>query len=815
MTKFIRITTYVTVTFIAAIIMMVSGAFLYLAPSLPNVDVLSDIQLQTPLRIYSHDGLLLGEFGDKRRTPILYQDVPRDFVNAFLAAEDDRFFEHHGISAKGLARAVVQKLTGSSTQTGGSTITMQVAKNYFLTPERTIIRKIREMFLAIQIEQQLSKEEILELYVNKIFLGHRAYGIAAAAQVYYGKSCSELSLAQIAMIAGLPKAPSAYNPLANPERALKRRNWILLRMLKLGYIDEARYTAAAAEPITAKRHQVAIDLDAPYIAEMARSKTVDLYGEEAYTAGLRVITTIDSRLQNAAQQAVRQGLYEYDQRHGYRGAESHLDEITDETKAAALANIKTIGDLRPALVTEVADKQLTAELADHTIIQIDWQHGLETARTYHSANRTGPKPKSAADIAQTGDLIRVEKLADGHWQLRQIPSAEAALVSLNANNGGILALVGGYDFNKSKFNRVTQAKRQLGSNIKPFIYSAALANGFTPATTINDAPVVIDDAQLESIWRPENDSGRFYGPTRLRQALYKSRNLVSIRILRQLGISTAIEYLSNFGFARERMTKDLTLALGSPVFSPLEVATGYASFANAGYKIEPYLVEEIYDGGGERIYKANPITVCDDACEEALASRETDAETLLAEAEATVTPAPVAAEETTIKLPPMRKAERIMDEKVAFLIDNILHDVIQKGTGRRAQALGRKDIAGKTGTTNGPTDAWFSGYHPNIVTTTWLGFDDNAVLGRGEYGGSAALPIWIAYMQEALKNQPEIIRQPPAGIVSVLIDKETGKRARPGQDNTMFEYVQEELLPTLDASESKTGDTTVDVEELF
>ena len=821
MTKILKITTCITLIFCSAIIIAISGAYLHLSPSLPDAAVIDEIKLQIPLRIYSYDGQLIGEFGDKRRKPIDRKDVPETFIQAFLAAEDAKFYSHIGISFKSLGRAVWQRLTRSNKQTGGSTITMQVAKNYFLSSEKTIIRKVREIFLSLQIERALSKDQILELYVNKIFLGNRAYGIAAAAQVYYGETCAELSLAQVAMIAGLPKAPSTYNPIINPERAIKRRNWILKRMKKLGYISEDAYTIARAEPITAKKHQVDIDINAPYIAEMARSKAVALYGSSAYTEGYRVITTINSKLQQTAQKAVKNGLHAYDSRHGFRPVEAHINELSAESKSAFFAKSKPIASRYPAVIIELQPNSVKAELADGTVIDILWDNGLATAQPYISASRKGKAPKKASDILTTGDVIRVHQIEE-LWHMTQLPNAEAALVTLNPYNGAVLALVGGYDFNKSKFNRATQAQRQIGSNIKPFIYSTALANGFTPATTINDAPVVFDDNQLEGTWRPENDGGKFYGPTRLRKALYKSRNLVSVRILRKLGLNKTIEFISQFGFDKSKLPKDLSLALGSPIYTPIDVATAYASFANRGFKISPYLISEIQHRNGDIAYKADPALACDPCNplpqETTSNGNKTEPDTIIEEAASLEDLTnEIEENETEESEQVIKQAPRIISEQVVFLIDDILHDVIGPGgTARRAMSLNRSDLAGKTGTTNGPTDAWFSGYHPNIVTTVWLGFNNNAVLGRGEYGGSAALPIWIEFMQEALKNEPEITHRPPPGIISVLIDKNTGKRAKPGQENTMFEFIQEELIPTIETSGEESQENIINtIEGIF
>lgn len=823
MTKFFKYITYVTITGFACVILAIGGAYFYLAPSLPNVDSLTDIRLQIPLRVYSSDHQLIGEFGDKRRTPIGYEDVPKTMTHAFLAAEDDNFYNHYGISPKGLARAVFQTLTRAKQRSGGSTITQQVAKNYFLTPEKTISRKLREIFLALQMEQQLSKDQILELYVNKIFLGHRAYGIAAASQVYYGKPVNELTTAQYAMIAGLPKAPSKYNPLANPSRALTRRNWILSRMLKLDYITEDAYQTAINEPLSAQRHNIAIDLNAPYVAEMARRYALKKLGSKATTDGYRIITTISAPLQEKAQSSIKKGLHAYDQRHGLRPFETHLAPLNETSKKTFFASNSNPGNTQAAIVTNNQNQALQAELENGETITLTWKNGLNKIQRYINENSRKPAFKKSEDIAKIGDVIRVTQDKNNKWTLTQIPKAEAALISISPHNGSIQALVGGYDFYKSKFNRATQATRQVGSVIKPLIYSAALENGMTTATIINDAPVVFNDKQLEGTWRPKN-SGNFHGPTRLRKALYLSRNLVSIRILRQTGINKTIKYLDQFGLDKNRLPNNLTLALGSAAFTPLDIATAYATFANGGYKVSPYLISEVYDGDDQLIYKASPAIACDRCLENKNQAEATSIDTIIKteniietkEIKETENTPPTSTNVVTYTPAAPTYAKRIMSQQVAFLMDNILHDVTRKGTGWHAgRDLKRYDIAGKTGTTNGPTDAWFSGYHKNLVTTTWLGFDDNAKIGRGEYGGSAALPIWIDFMQLALKDQPRTTTEPPPGIVSVLIDKDSGKRARPGSNNSMFEYIQEELLPNIPEEEHLPDNEELEMEEIF
>jgi penicillin-binding protein 1A len=774
-------------------LMVLSGVYLYLSPSLPSVEVLKDIKLQTPMRVYTREGDLIGQFGEKKRNPLPYSRVPQQFVQALLAAEDDGFFKHAGIDIMGLLRAVSELVLTGEKGSGGSTLTMQVARNYFLTLERTFTRKFKEILLSLEIERALSKEEIFELYFNQVFLGHRSYGFEAAAQVYYGAHIAELDLAQLAMLAGLPKAPSRYNPISNPARSKVRRNWILGRMQSLGYIDKAQFQIALNTPVTATHHGAKLAFDAPYAAEMARSEMLKRYGMAAYSDGFHVYTTISSELQQVANRAVVDGLTTYDSRHGYRGPEQSLGVAEDPADNLALwlpelERTPIITERIPAVVAAVSEEGVDLLLADGEQTFLPWDSGLSQARPYIDENRRGPAPKTAAELFQPGDLIRVQEHADGSLHLAQVPSAQAALIGMKPDNGAILSVVGGLGFAKSKFNRVTQATRQPGSNFKPFIYSAALEHGFTAASIINDAPVVFEDAALEDTWRPENDGGKFYGPTRLRWALTKSRNLVSIRLLQELGIRNAINYAGRFGFNTKQLAADLSLALGTQAITPLELATAYATLANGGYRVYPHLVNSVENYSRERIYQAAPDTVCR-PCEEPAPAAATEEsleelsmEEILGHAAATELPA----------------AQRIMDERVAFIINSILQDVITRGTGRRARALNRRDIAGKTGTTNGPTDAWFSGYNADVVTTTWLGFDQNLLLGKREFGGSAALPIWIEYMRAALAHSPEVDRPIPEGIVNVRIDPKTGLLAQPGQTDAIFEYFRLEKVPAQD-----------------
>jgi len=758
------------------LVLSFSGAFLYLSPSLPSVESLRSIQLQIPLRVYSSDAKLIAEFGEMRRSPIAFADIPQDFISALLAAEDDNFANHYGVDLTSLMRAATQIVKSGQIQTGGSTITMQVAKNFFLTSERSFSRKINEILLALQIERELSKNEILELYVNKIYLGNRAYGIEAAAQVYYGKSIRDTSLAQMAMIAGLPKAPSRFNPLVNPTRALERRDWILGRMYSLGRIDKQRYDEALAEPINVSYHVPAPELVAPYIAEMARAEMVGRYGSEAYTEGFNVTTTVPSDLQISANNAVREGLITYDQRHGYRGPESRLPGMTKENWLSELSKQTSLGGLEPAIVTSVEKSGILVLLRSGEEQAVAWD-SMKWARPFLNTNSLGPRPQQPADVSQIGDLIRVQRQDDGSLRFVQLPAAQSALVSLDPNNGAIRALVGGFSFEQSNYNRAAQAKRQPGSSFKPFVYSAALDKGYTAATLVNDAPIVFADDALSQVWRPKNDNNTFLGPIRLREALYRSRNLVSIRLLQDLGINSTLSYIERFGFERKDLPPNLSLALGTASLTPMEIAEGWSTFANGGYKIEPYLIERIEDRNGKQLFNANP------------AQTPTGIEQLAQQRSTTliVGDQPLPAEPIL--------AEQIIDGRTAYIMTSMLQDVIKRGTGRRAMAMGRDDLAGKTGTTNESKDSWFSGYNADYITTVWAGFDQPESLGRNEYGGTVALPIWISYMGAALKDKPSHLLPEPEGLLTLRVDPHSGRAATPDTPDAYFELFKSEDSP--------------------
>lgn len=743
----------------------VAAAYFYVAPQLPSVEVLRDVRFQVPLQVYTNSGQLLAEYGTKKRDPLKYEQIPKSVVNAFLAAEDDRFFEHPGVDYQGLLRAAgLLVVTGEKSQ-GGSTITMQVARNFFLSNEKTFLRKFNEILLSLKIEAELSKEQILALYLNQIYLGNRAYGVGSAAQVYYGRPLDQLNLAEIAMIAGLPKAPSRYNPIADPKRAQLRRDYVLNRMLKLGSITQAEHDKAIAEPVSAKLYQATIDLQAPYVGEMVRSYVYERYGEKAYTDGYKVYVTIDARLQQAAQESLRQALLDYDRRHGYRGALSHIN-FTAATAITEILDqidpIPEVGNLKVAMVYKVKEHDITALRANGEQIQIPWQ-GLSWAARYNNSRSIGPAPKVASDIVKSGDVIYVRESAPKQWALAQIPEPGAAIVSINPHDGGILALSGGFDFFHTKFNRATQAKRQPGSSFKPFIYAAALEKGFTAASIINDAPVVFEDSGLESSWRPENYNGEIYGPTRLREALVNSRNLVSIRLLQAIGVGYAIDYATKFGFDPARLPRDLSLSLGTASVTPLELAAGYTVFANGGFRVTPYFIAKIVDGNGKTLFKAKPAV----ACLECGATGEAGGS----------------------------QAPRVVSQQVTYITSSMMQDVIRRGTGQRAMQLGRSDLAGKTGTTNDQRDAWFAGFNADVVTVSWVGLDDAKSLGYDETGGKAALPMWVDYMRVALRGRPEAAPAQPGGIVTVKIDPRTGLLADADQSDAIFEIFRSDNAP--------------------
>ena len=777
-------------------VVVVAAAYFYVAPQLPPIERLKEVQLQVPLRVFTTDGELIAEFGEQRRKPIRYQDLPQTLIDAILATEDDRFFVHPGVDYQGLVRAVVELIRTGKKRQGGSTITMQVARNFFLSREKTYLRKLTEIFLALKIERHLNKQEILELYLNKIYFGQRAYGIAAAAQIYYGLSIDQLSIAQIAMIAGLPKAPSSNNPVSNPKRALERRDYVLGRMYLLGFIDSDQYGQALNETDRASLHAATIEVQAPYVAEMVRAYMVEQFGEDAYSAGYRVFTTLDGKRQNAARSALHNGLLAYDRRHGYRGVSRHFELPSDadvEDFDDLLKETKTIGGLLAALVVEVDGQSARIYVAGQGYAELDWE-AISWARSYVSGNQRGPELKSADQVIQRGDLIRVEALPEGRWRLAQEPAVSGALVSVHPQDGALQALAGGFDFYRSKFNRANQAQRQPGSSFKPFVYSAALNKGYSVASLFNDAPVVFDDPSLETAWRPENYSGKFYGPTRMREALTHSRNLVSIRLLRAVGAGYATRYVQRFGFRPAQIPKNLSLALGSGTATPLEMARAYSVFANGGFYTEPYFIREVRDAQEQVVFRANPAIACPEC--EALKPSESGPEATPG-ADSGEVMVEVKEEQSVAEAaePEPVHAERVVDAANVYLMTSMMQDVVRRGTGRRAMSLGRKDLAGKTGTTNDQRDAWFCGFNAKLVTTVWVGFDRVQPLGNGETGGRAALPIWIDYMAQALQGIPAATLPQPPGLVTVRIDSKTGLRLPSGQAGGLFELFLPENVP--------------------
>lgn len=701
--------------------MVSSGYFVFnrLVSELPDVKTLHNVRYEVPLNIYSKDKLLIAQFGGNKRIPVKIEAVPKQLINAFLASEDDSFYEHPGVDYKGLIRAGLQlALTGKKRQ-GGSTITMQVTRNFLLSSEKTYTRKLKEIILALKIEREYSKDKILELYLNQIYMGHSAYGIVAAAQTYYGKSLADLTLAEQAMIAGLPKAPSSYNPIADEERALERRNYVLQRMLDLNHITQEDYEAASQQGSTAKLQYHSSDLSAPFVAEMVRQYIHDKYGDEAYTLGLKVFTTIDSTLQKAAEQALRNALHTYDERHGYRIA---APESAIKNQASEINPVN--GDTLSAMVTSVDDHGVKAQLYNGTQIEISW----------NKINWGGNKAKK---YLKSGVTIRVRQVKNGIWALTQTPEVEGAFVSLDPSNGALLALVGGFEFNQNKFNRAIQAKRQPGSGFKPIIYTTALEQGYTAASMINDAPIAVFDPSLGRIWKPENSTKKFYGPTSLRKALTFSRNIVAIQLLKEMGIDKGIATGLRFGFTKEQLPPGLSLALGSGHASPLQMARMYAVFANGGFLVDPYFIERVESHEGKVIFQANPKTAC---------------------------PSCSKTEETQPS-----HAPRIISPGINFVMNSLMRDVIKLGTATDARVLGRSDLAGKTGTTNDQRDAWFNGFTPTHVASAWVGFDNFKPLGHYETGGVAALPMWIEYMRTALKNTPVSSFEPPDDVTKKMI----------------------------------------------
>ncbi|MBT4964054.1 MAG: penicillin-binding protein 1A [Francisellaceae bacterium] len=764
----------------------ITVAIVHLEMNLPSVDSLKDIKLQVPLKIYTKDDKLIAEYGEKRRDPVSISQVPKELINAILATEDRRFYQHPGVDLRGILRAASSLILKGTKEQGGSTITMQVARNFFLSRNKTFARKFNEILLALKIEQELSKDEILELYLNKIYLGKRSYGVGAAAEVYYGKKIDELTLAEMAMIAGLPQAPSSINPINSPEHAEKRRSHVLRRMLHYGYINEQQFTQADLEPIETKYHGRSIEVSAPFVAEMVRQELVEKFGEHVYEIGLDVYTTIDSKLQISANKSVYKSVIEYDQRHAYRGAIKNLpmdNKLTADNQLklwqAELSKFPRAGNLAPAIVTNLDKDKAFIIFRNGHLATIDFEQ-MTWARRKNSHNNLGPKPKVISDAVTIGDVIYAQSLGADKWRLAQRPEVQGALVALSPETGDILALVGGFDFALSPFNRATQAQRQPGSSIKPFIYGAALENGFTTASIINDAPVVQDDPTGEFDWRPQNHTHEFYGPTRLRVGITKSRNMVSIRLLKSVGLDITRNFLSKFGFDLKNLPNSLSLALGTNHTTPLTLAAAYSAFPNGGYSITPNYIHKILNYSDKTIYEHNIPEKCEMLC-------STD-----------------------------EKMQRIIDPQIAYLMTSLLQDAVQSGTGRTAaSALRRGDIAGKTGTTNDQKDTWYSGYNNDIVVTTWMGFDEPRTL--HEYAVRTALPMWINFMSDALKDKPHSSQAQPEGMVTVKIDPKTGLLARSEQNDAIFEIFTKDTVPTQIAPSlySASKDNSSTIESLF
>lgn len=808
---------------VVGLLVAMGVGYLYytIAPDLPDVQLLREAQLQMPLRIYTADGDLIAEYGEKRREPVQISQVPDSLKNAIIAAEDQTFYSHPGVAWQGLARAAFHLIKTGRKGPGGSTITMQVARNFFLSNERTYDRKIREIFLSFKIENELAKDEILELYINKIYLGNRSYGFAAATRVYYGKSISDLEVVESAMLAGLPKAPSRYNPVVNPERALLRRDYVLGRMLALNMIDQSVHDAARATGVIAKLHYAKPEAEAHYVGEMARSRVEQLFGENWANAGYNVFTSIRSSEQRSANLALRNALYDYERRHGYSGPISQLDAETLAERVLvleALAELGTPGDLVPAVVMSLQDNTATVTAANggEHVLPFD---DIEWARKRLTIDTLGDEVTSVEQVLQVGDVIALQEREDGTVRFVQEPNVEGAFIAIEPSTGEITALVGGYDYYRSKFNRATQARRQPGSTFKPFIYSAALNAGDTPATIYNDAPVVFHDDALEGEWRPSNYSGRFFGPTRLREALVKSRNLVSVRVLREIGIPYAVDYAERFGFAKQNLPPDLSLSLGSATVTPIELSSAFSVFANGGYKVPPHFIERVEDSRGNVLYSTPKVVFCDDCDPNFVNPLQAEMQAETADPSVPETGAAVAtdaalaalmdedatAEESAAASIELKKvlldtvdAPRVIDARNAYLMTSMMREVVQRGTARRAgEALQRSDLAGKTGTTNNQLDAWFVGYNSNVVATAWIGSDGLDPLGRGESGGIAALPMWTEFIANTVADMPEVALVEPEGIKQIRIDKTTGEPA--AGENTMFEFFMEEYMPDEDA----------------
>ncbi|WP_340620014.1 peptidoglycan glycosyltransferase/peptidoglycan DD-transpeptidase MrcA [Xenorhabdus siamensis] len=820
--KFIKYFLILVVVCILLGTVSILGLYKYIEPQLPDVATLKDVRLQTPMQVFSADGKLIAQYGEKRRLPLTLSEIPPLMVKAFIATEDSRFYEHHGVDPIGIIRAVSVVMTSGHASQGASTITQQLARNFFLSPEKTLIRKAKEAFLAIKIEQLLTKNEILELYLNKIYLGYRAYGVGAAAHVYFGKNVNELTLGEMAMIAGLPKAPSTFNPLYSHERALSRRNVVLGRMLEERYITQQQYYQARSEKLIARYHTPQIVFSAPYLTEMVRQEMINRYGENAYTDGYKVYTTITRKLQLAAVDAVRTNVIDYDIRHGYRGAQEVLWKTGQPvwSQSQIIDKLKTLqkyDPLLPAVVTKSDATQAEAILTDGSKVELTMA-GVRWARRFKTDNLQGPAPQSVNEVIRVGEQIWVRKV-NNIWWLAQLPEVNAALVSINPMNGAIEALVGGFNFELSKFNRVTQSLRQVGSNIKPFLYTAAMDKGLTLASLLNDAPISRWDAGAGTDWRPKNSPPTYDGPIRLRQGLGQSKNVVMVRAMRAMGVDYAADYLKRFGLPGENVVRTESLALGSPSFTPMQLVRGYAVMANGGYLVDPYFINKIENDEGKVLFEAKPKIACPQCTDIPVIYGDTTRSIELSEdsienvAHSNLSAEPALPQPDLESVAPnvhtddQQYAPHVISTPLAFLIHdalktNIFGEPGWMGTGwRAARDLKRRDIGGKTGTTNSSKDAWFSGYGPDMVATVWIGFDEHSKsLGRtptlkGEGGAKTAQPIWDDFMKMALEGVAEKVMEPPEGIVSVTIDRATGKLSNGGA-NTRKEYFIEGTQPT-------------------
>ncbi|MDR2220909.1 MAG: penicillin-binding protein 1A [Methylobacillus sp.] len=726
-----------------------AGVLVY--SELPSLEALTDYRPKLPLRIYSEEGQLIGEFGEERRAFVQIEEVPPQLKQAILAAEDSRFYQHGGIDTIGVLRAILANITSGGKREGASTITMQVARTFFLSNERTYKRKFSEALLAIKIEHNLTKDQILELYINQIYLGQRAYGFAAAAQVYYGKSLDKLTTAECAMLAGLPKGPSSFNPVVNPVRAKQRQQYILGRMHEFKFIDDAQYKTAMDEPLKLRQSRQAFDLSAEYVAELVREMMYQRYQDDIYRSGLKVYTTIRKDAQEAANDAVLQGILDYEQRHAYRSPEGQLslENTNGETLEAylndKLDDIEEFHSLIPAVVLEANPKLVKVYRKGGEIVEIS---GKDLQFVQKAMSEKTPEKQRL----QVGSIIRVRQVKD-KWKIAQLPQIEAALIAADPNTGAVHALVGGFDFNRNKFNHVTQAWRQPGSSFKPFIYSASLEKGFTPASVIEDEPIELTAEETGGkAWSPHNFDGKYDGPMRMRVALTKSKNMVSIRILQDIGVDYARDYITRFGFSAKDHPPYLAMALGSGSVTAWQMANAYSVFANGGYKVQPYIITRITDADGKLIEEVKPVVAGADA-------------------------------------------PRVLDPRNVFIMTSMLKDVTRVGTAGRARALGRNDIAGKTGTTNNHVDGWFAGFNPKQVAVAWMGYDQPKSLGGQETGGSVALPIWMAYMGKVLKGTPDASLRIPKGVVSIKIDPVTGAQAGADKEDSISEYFYQEFPP--------------------